>query len=102
MNKHKKTIFPGSITIIFFTFACLRGFAQTTLSVKEVLQKVQNNLPQLEAFRQQAMAAEQNINLAKNTIVPDLTVGYQAGYATFNNITGMSYPGIILPISGPP
>jgi outer membrane protein TolC len=34
--------------------------------------------------------------------MPDLTAGYQAGYATYNNITGMSYPGLIMPISGPP
>jgi len=72
------------------------------LSIKEVLQKVQTNLPQLEAFRQQAAAAEQNIQLAKNTMVPDLTAGYQVNMATFNNITGMSYPGFLLPISGPP
>ncbi len=72
------------------------------LSIKEVLQKVQTNLPQLEALRQQAKATEQNIALAKNTIIPDLNAGYQVNMATFNNITGMSYPGFLLPISGPP
>lgn len=73
-----------------------------TLSIKEVLQKVQTNLPQLEAFRKQASAAEQNIALEKNTRVPGLNAGYQVNIATFNNITGMSYPGFLLPISGPP
>jgi outer membrane protein len=72
------------------------------LSIKETLDKVQHNLPQLEAYRQQAAAAKENISLAKNSLVPDLTAGYQVNMATFNNITGMSYPGFLLPISGPP
>jgi outer membrane protein len=53
-------------------------------------------------LRLQASATQQNIQLAKNSLVPDLTVGYQANMATYNNITGMSYPGFLLPISGPP
>ncbi|MEO8766272.1 MAG: TolC family protein, partial [Ginsengibacter sp.] len=72
------------------------------LSVKKIMQKVQSNLPQLEVLRQQATATEQNIALAKNTLIPDITAGYQVNIATFNNITGMSYPGFLLPISGPP
>ncbi len=72
------------------------------LSIKETLEKVAHNLPQLEAYRQQAEAAKENISLAKNSLVPDLTAGYQVNVATYNNITGMSYPGFLLPISGPP
>jgi outer membrane protein len=72
------------------------------LSIKETMEKVQHNLPQLEAYRQQAEAARENISLARNSLVPDLSTGYQVNMATFNNITGMSYPGFLLPISGPP
>lgn len=72
------------------------------LSIKETINKVQHNLPQLESYRQQAAAAGENIPLAKNGLVPDLTAGYQVNMATYNNITGMSYPGFLLPISGPP
>lgn len=72
------------------------------LSIKETMEKVQHNLPQLEAYRQQAEAAKENISLAKNSLVPDLTAGYQVNMATYNNITGMSYPGFLLPVSGPP
>jgi outer membrane protein TolC len=72
------------------------------LSIKETLEKVEHNLPQLEAYRQQSLAAQENVSLAKNSLVPDLTAGYQVNMATFNNITGMSYPGFLLPISGPP
>lgn len=75
---------------------------QVTLSLKDALQKIENNLPVLESFRQQANAAQQNIALAKNTSIPDLTAGYQINMATYNNITGMSYPGFLLPVSGPP
>lgn len=66
------------------------------------MQKVQKNLPELEALRQRAKASEQDIALARNTLTPDLNAGYQVNMATFNNITGMSYPGFLLPISGPP
>jgi outer membrane protein TolC len=72
------------------------------LSIKETMDKVQHNLPQLEAYRQQAAATKENISLAKNSLVPDLTAGYQVNVASYNNITGMSYPGFLLPISGPP
>jgi outer membrane protein len=72
------------------------------LSLKEIASLVQNNLPQMQAYKEQSNAASQNINLAKNTFVPDASVGYQANYSTYNNITGMSYPGLIMPITGPP
>lgn len=96
---------PATFLLIFLFFipGLQIAVAQSIqLSVKETLQRVQNNLPQLEAYRQQAAAAKENIPLAKNSLVPDLTAGYQVNMATFNNITGMSYPGFLLPISGPP
>ncbi|MDP4148446.1 MAG: TolC family protein [Bacteroidota bacterium] len=71
------------------------------LSIRDVLALVESGQPQLRAYREQLAAARYNVNLAKNTLVPDLTAGYQAGYATDNNITGMSYPGLLMPISGP-
>ena len=72
-----------------------------SISVKDVLALVQTGEPQLQGYRERSIAAGYNIGLAKNTLIPDLTAGYQAGYATDNNITGMSYPGLIMPISGP-
>ncbi|AXY74153.1 TolC family protein [Paraflavitalea soli] len=97
-----------SLANIFFTFLVLMAgpgivTAQPIkLSLQETMEKVQHNLPQLEAWRQQVEAAKENGSLAKNSLVPDLTAGYQVNLATFNNITGMSYPGFLLPISGPP
>lgn len=101
MNKYCIWVF------FLFLFVYIPGFqiavAQSPrLSIRETIQKVQTNLPQLEVFRQQTSATRKGIQLAKNSIVPELTVGYQVNMATFNNITGMNYPGFLLPISGPP
>ena len=74
---------------------------QHALSVKEVLTLIETGQPRLKAYKEQAAAASDNIDLARNTLVPNLTGGYQAGYATDNNSTGMSYPGLLMPISGP-
>jgi outer membrane protein TolC len=71
------------------------------LSIKDVLVMVQSGQPQLEAYKEQTTAAGYNANLVRNTLVPSLTAGYQAGYAMDNNIAGLSYPGLLLPISGP-
>jgi outer membrane protein len=91
------------LSIVLFLSAIQTGSSQTvSLSIEEVLQKVQGNLPGLEAFRRQALATEENIALAKNTFIPEFNAGYQVNMATYNNITGMSYPGFLLPISGPP
>ena len=100
----KKAKRHSYLFVYFFYFITIQqGRAQqVTLSVRDVLQKTETHLPALESYRQQANAAQQNIALAKNTSVPDLTAGYQVNMATYNNITGMSYPGFLLPISGPP
>jgi outer membrane protein TolC len=74
---------------------------QHPLSVKEVLTLIETGQPGLHAFKEQAAAAGANIGLARNTLMPSLTGGYQAGYATDNNSTGMAYPGLLMPISGP-
>jgi outer membrane protein len=71
------------------------------VSIKDILTMVESGQPQLQAYREQTAAARYNVNLAKSTLIPDLSAGYQAGYATDNNITGMSYPGLLMPLSGP-
>lgn len=94
-----KTIFFSLLQLIIIQKVSSQ---QISLSIKETLQKIEYHLPVLESYRQQATAAQQNISLAKNSSIPDLTVGYQINVATYNNITGMSYPGFLMPISGPP
>jgi outer membrane protein len=90
-------------TVLAMILAGHRAIAQpAVLSLKDALSLTQNNLPRLKAFKEQANAAAENIALSKNTLMPELTAAYQADYATFNNITGMSYPGYMMPITGPP
>lgn len=94
-----------------FNLACAYALSALTLhqacaqkrllSVKDVLALIQSGQPQLQAYRERSAAQGYNVNLAQNTLMPSLVGGYQAGYATDNNITGLSYPGLLLPISGP-
>lgn len=90
----------GSIAASLLTGQATQA-QQHALSIKEVLTLIETGQPRLHAYKEQAAAAGDNIDLARNTLVPSLTGGYQAGYATDNNITGMSYPGLLMPISGP-
>ncbi|SFE51024.1 Outer membrane protein TolC [Chitinophaga sp. CF118] len=99
MNGYHK----GIVTTGCFIILSLSVFAQQKLlSIKEALTLAESSQPQMKAYDQQSQAASYNVKIARNSIMPELTAGYQAGYATYNNITGMSYPGLILPISGPP
>ena len=91
-----------AIPALYISTAEPAAAQQINLSVREVLSRVEHNLALLESYRQQAAAVKENASLAKNSMVPELTAGYQMNLATYNNITGMSYPGFMLPISGPP
>jgi len=98
MNRVVIFILCNGIALIFQAASA----QQRAVSIKEALLLVQSQQPQVAAYKERADAASYDINLARNTLMPQLDVGYQAGYATYNNITGMSYPGLIMPISGPP
>jgi len=88
--------------VFLFFLVSIDGYAQQRLSLKDIPSLVQANLPQLNAAKANAEAGKSLIDYEKRSLMPDLTVAYQANLATFNNITGMSYPGLIMPISGPP
>jgi outer membrane protein TolC len=98
MNRVISFILCNGIALIFQAASA----QQRAISIKEALSLVQSQQPQLTAYKERAGAARYDIGLARNTLMPQLDAGYQAGYATYNNITGMSYPGLIMPISGPP
>lgn len=89
-------------TWLMFLAQLPSGRAQgRVLSIREALRLAESNQPQLAASRSQARAEGYNIDLAKNTLMPDLTVGYQADYFTFNNANGTYYPGLLMPMEGP-
>ena len=75
---------------------------QRGLTIKEAMSLAGAQQPQLRAQKEETKATGYNVAQARNSLVPELTAGYQAGYATYNNVTGMTYPGSFLPISGPP
>ena len=92
------------ICFLILIFSCLVKFSKAqslSFTVKQVLTQLQNNLPLLRSYQENIKAQQYNIDLAKNSLMPDLTVGYQAGSVTYNNIIGMNYPGLIMPITGP-
>ncbi|WP_212002519.1 TolC family protein [Chitinophaga sp. HK235] len=75
---------------------------QKAIHIRDLPGLVQSSQPQMKSYEEQVKGSRYGIALAQNTLLPEVNVGYQTGYATYNNITGMSYPGLILPISGPP
>jgi outer membrane protein TolC len=100
----RKCIFRIKDLLFFFFLSLLFSNLPAQpryLSLKDVLLQIDSQ-PLLNVYKQKAESVRYNTDLAKNTLMPDLEAGYQAGIATHNNITGMSYPGLIMPISGPP
>jgi outer membrane protein TolC len=91
----------GFFCCSLFLISTIATAQKRILSIADVIALVQSGQPQLQGYQEQTKASRYGIDLAKNTLVPNLTAGYQAGYATYNNITGMSYPGLIMPITGP-
>lgn len=91
-----------AICVCFLVGLLNFGYAQQKVSLKDIPNLVQTNLPILNAAKANAEASKSLIYFEKRSLMPDLTVAYQANLATFNNITGMSYPGLMMPISGPP
>lgn len=93
------------IYILSSFFLSIQLIAQTKenrLSLKQLLTLSENNYPSLKAKEYQLQASEAQVSISKNSVMPSLDVALQTNYATHNNISGMSYPQFLLPISGPP
>jgi outer membrane protein TolC len=98
LKNHLKSGMKSAIFILAF-FISAELLAQ---DLKSLLIIAETNYPAIAARQAEADAAQAKVSLEKNTALPSLDAAYQANYATYNNITGMSYPGQLLPISGPP
>ncbi len=96
MTKGSPRVLLVHLFLIFF----IPVYGQTDL--QSLLTLAENNYPLIAAKQAEAEAALVNVSLEQNRFLPSLDASYQANYSTYNNITGMSYPGYILPISGPP
>jgi len=66
------------------------------------MQLAAENYPAVNFQKAKSEAAAAAVSLEKNSLMPSLDAAYQANIATYNNITGMNYPGQLIPISGPP
>src|ERR1019366_9790724 len=94
----KKYLFYATIFILISQ----KSTAQIPNGLKDLLSIAEKNYPSIAAKKALSQAAQYEIKIQQNTIVPSLDAAYQADYATYNNITGMAYPQYIVPISGPP
>jgi outer membrane protein TolC len=75
---------------------------QAQSQLKELLDISTANYPELKAKHLETEAAQKVVQYERSDFLPSLDGSYQMVYSTNNNITGMFFPGQILPISGPP
>lgn len=88
--------------ICISSFVCIDSFAQQTNTLPQLLLVAEKNYPLLKSKMLDIQASQKGVNISKSLLIPALDASYQMNYATHNNITGMSYPQFMLPISGPP
>jgi outer membrane protein len=92
--------------IVFFSIVMLIGLEsnaqQKTNTLVRLLQLAEKNYPLLKSKTLDVQVAQKGVNATRNTIIPSLDASYQINYATYNNITGMTYSQFLVPISGPP
>ena len=93
-----------AVVLSLLLFSSLRLYSQSKpvpISLLEALQQSEKNYPALKSKSFEADAAMKDIAISKNTLLPNVDAIYQADLATYNNITGMTYPGSVFPITGP-
>lgn len=83
-------------------FCWLSASLSHAQSLPELMKQAAENYPAISLQKAKAEQAASDLALEKNTLLPSLDAAYQANLATYNNITGMNYPGQLIPISGPP
>ncbi|MGC4038458.1 MAG: TolC family protein [Chitinophagaceae bacterium] len=76
--------------------------SDTLVRLQGVVQLAEQRYHLLKSLRYEADAAAKAVDVVKHNRLPTIDVSYQAGYGTANNLTGMFYPGNILPVTGPP
>jgi len=97
--------FISGIFLILFISLAFNLNAQdhpSSPNLKELLKQAVANYPLLRSKGYEVQAAERGVIASKRTLVPSLDAAYQANFATYNNIIGMSSPTYLIPISGPP
>lgn len=71
--KKRVGLLLGIIVYNFLTPLQLCAQQADTLSISSTIIAVQQNLPRLKSYREQINAREEQVKLARNTLMPDLT-----------------------------
>jgi len=74
----------------------------TAIELKGALQLAEQHYHLLKSVKYEADAATRHVDVVKYNWLPTIDASYQAGMGTANNLTGIFYPGNILPMTGPP
>ncbi len=94
-------MFHFIVALFLFTKAISQP-SDTLIHLKDAVQLAEQRYHLLQASKFEAEAAQQNIALAEYSRKPTFDASYQANIGTANNLTGLFYPGGILPMTGPP
>lgn len=91
-----------ALVLLLATRAHGQGPADTLVGLKGLVESAAQRYHAIKAGKLEVDAAQQGVEVAKYSRMPMLDVSYQAGIGTANNLTGIFYPGDILPMTGPP
>jgi len=98
--------YTGLLALAICWFTCSKLVAQTlpdtAIYLKGAVQLAEQRHHLLKAAQYEAAAAGKNIDVVKYSKLPTIDASYQAGIGTANNLTGIFYPGNVLPMTGPP
>lgn len=101
-NRNFTIIFALASTMVVYNTTNGQTLADTAVHLKDVVLRVSANYHLLQARKYEVSAATKAIDVANYSKFPTIDAAYQAGLGTANNVTGMFYPGNVLPITGPP
>lgn len=74
----------------------------SAITLRQAVEISRTRYPIIKSHQSELQAAAANVQLVKYIKIPTLDVSYQANLSTANNITGLFYPGEVLPMTGPP
>jgi len=87
---------------VFCAFISTCLFGQSLSNLEKLIEQSNKYYHANKAASLRTQAATTQSDIIKNQFKPQLQAAYQLNYATYNNITGMVFPSLITPISGPP
>ena len=94
------------LAVMVLMMPCSQLLAQsptdTLIEIKGAIQLAEQRYHLLKSVKYEADAATSHVDVVRYNWLPTIDASYQAGMGTANNLTGIFYPGNILPMTGPP